>query len=149
MIFILDGSFTHYKELKKTYSPAEWKNVSGEIISFLENQPNNYPNIYTSVLIEEGKKKKLLAYVRNSPSSVVNYYKHLLPEFREDVYAVFVDYIGQVAARANNRKAYQEVCAIIRNLKKAGGTRRAAEIKQHLCEQYANRPAFKDELSRV
>lgn len=62
---------------------------------------------------------------------------------------LFLQYIEQSAARAGNRKDYQGVCAIIRNLKKAGGKERALEIKQKLFNKYANRPAFRDELSRV
>jgi hypothetical protein len=49
---------------------------------------------------------------------------------------------------ANKRKDYQTVCAIIRNLKKAGGKEQALEIKQKLFYKYANKPAFKDELTK-
>ena len=58
-----------------------------------------------------------------------NFYKYLIPEFKEEVYALFVQYIEQTAARASNRRDYREVCAIIRNLKKAGGEEQALEIK--------------------
>jgi len=57
--------------------------------------------------------------------------------------------ILSTAARAGNRRDYQGVCAIIRNLKKAGGKEQALEIKQKLFTKYANRPAFRDELTRV
>lgn len=67
----------------------------------------------------------------------------------EAVLTLFLQYIEQTAARADNRKDYQGVCAIIRNLKKAGGNEQALEIKQKLFNKYANRPAFRDELSRV
>lgn len=77
------------------------------------------------------------------------FYKHLIPEFKEEVYALFLQYIEQTAARASSRKDYQGVCAIIRNLKKAGGKEQALEIKQMFYAKYANRPAFRDELSRV
>ena len=62
---------------------------------------------------------------------------------------MFLKYIEQAAARASNRRDYQRVCAIIRNLKKAGGKDQALEIKQKLFINYANRPAFRDELARV
>lgn len=101
------------------------------------------------ILIEEGEKQRLLEYVKGRPSSVGNFYNHLIPEFKEDVYALFLQYIEQTAARAGNRKDYQAVCAIIRNLKKAGGKAQTLEIKQKLFNKYANKPAFRDELSRV
>jgi len=65
------------------------------------------------------------------------------------VYALFLQHIEQTAARSSDRKAYQRVCAIIRNLKKAGGKEQAAQVKQRLLMKYPNKPAFKDELSKV
>ena len=115
----------------------------------MENQKKTYQDVYTRILIEEGEKQKLLEYVQGSPLSVETYNKHLIPEFKEEVYLLFLQYIEQSAARAGNRKDYQRVCAIIRNLKKAGGKERALEIKLKLYNKYANRPAFRDELSRV
>lgn len=147
--FILDGSFDYYKELKNTYNTNEWPSVYPKIIFLLENQKKTYQDVYTRILIEEGEKQKLLEYVQGSPSSVETYYKHLIPEFKEEVYIFFLQHIEQSAARAGNRKDYQRVCAIIRNLKKAGGKERASEIIQKLFNKYANRPAFRDELSRV
>ena len=149
MDFILNGSFEYYKELKDTYATKEWPSVYPKIIFLLENQNKTFQDVYTRILIEEGEKQKLLEYVQGSPSSVETYYKHLIPEFKEEIYTVFLQYIEQSAARAGNRRDYQGVCAIIRNLNKAGGKERASEIKQKLFNNYANRPAFRDELSKV
>lgn len=147
--FILDGSFEYYKELKSTYDAGEWLSVYPKIIFLFENQKKTYENVYTRILIEEEEKQKLLEYLKGRPSSVENFYKYLIPEFKEEVYALFVQYIEQTAARASNRRDYREVCAIIRNLKKAGGEEQALEIKQKLFSKYTNRPAFRDELTRV
>jgi len=149
MDFVLNGSFEYYKELKNTYATNEWPSVYPKIIFLLENQKKTYQDVYTRILIEEGEKQKLLEYVQGSPLSVETYYRHLIPEFKEEVYLLFLQHIEQSAARAGNRKDYQRVCAIIRNLKKAGGKERASEIIQKLFNKYANRPAFRDELSRV
>lgn len=147
--FIVDGSFEYYKELKRTYDSSEWLSVYPKIIFLLENQKKTYHDVYTQILIAEEEKQKLLEYVKGSPSAVENFYKQLIPEFQEEVYALFLKYIEQTAARAGNRKGYQGVCAIIRKLKKAGGKERALEIKQKLFNKYANRPAFRDELSKM
>ncbi len=149
MDFIMDGSFNYYKELKNTYGKDEWAEIYLKIILSLGSQNINISNIYTDILIEEGEKEKLLDYVKNRPSSVESYYKHLIPEFKEEVYELFIKYIEQTASRASNRKSYQGVCAIIRNLKKAGGKEQALEITQKLYNIYAKRPAFRDELTRV
>jgi hypothetical protein len=149
MDFILGGSIEYYNELKSTYGTKEWLSVYPKIIFLLENQKKTYQDVYTRILIEEGEKQKLLEYVKGRPSSVENFYKHLVPEFKEEVYTLFLQFIEQTAARAGNRKDYQGVGAIIRNLKKAGGKEQALEIKQMLYTKYGNRPAFRDELSRV
>jgi len=149
MEFILDGSFEYYKDLKSTYDSSEWLSAYPKIIFLLENQKKTYYDVYTRILIEEGEKQKLLEYVKGRPSAVENFYKQLIPEFKEEVYTLFMQYIEQTAIRASNRKDYQRVCAIIRNLKKAGGKEQTLEIKQKLFNIYANRPAFRDELSRV
>ena len=147
--FILKGDFEYYQELKNTYDTKEWPSVYPEIILRLENQKKTHQDVYTRILIEEGEKQKLCEYVKGRPSTVECFCKYLIPEFTEDVYGLFRQYIEQTAARANSRKDYRGVCAIIRNLKKAGGKQPALEIKQRLFSQYANRPAFRDELSRV
>lgn len=149
MDFILSGSIEYYNEIKSTYDTKEWIPVHSKIISLLESQKKTHLDVYTHILIEEGEKQKLLEYVKVRPSSVEIYYKHLIPEFKKEVYMLFLQYIEQSAERSSNRKDYQGVCAIIQNLKKAGGKEPAMEIKQKLFNKYANRPAFRDELSRV
>jgi len=147
--FILNGSFEYYKELKKSYDKKEWPSIYPKIISLLENQNKTHQEVYTRILIEEGEKQKLLDYVKQNPSSVKIFYKYLIPEFKEQVYMIFMQYIEQTASRSNSRKDYQEVCGIIRDLKKAGGKQQVLEIKQRLFAKYSNRPAFRDELSKV
>jgi hypothetical protein len=149
MDFILDGSFEYYEELKGTHSEKEWAVVYPRIIVLLEEQKKVYRDIYTRILIEEGETKKLLAYVKKNPSTVENYYEHLIPECREEVFDLFLEYIEQLAVRASNRQDYQRVCASIQNLKKAGGKDHASEIKQKLFINYARRPAFRDELTKI
>ena len=149
MEFILGGSKDYYNELKNTYDTTDWLSVYPQIIVLLENQKRHFTDIYTYILIEEGERQKLLEYVQGDPSSVETLYKHLISEYEEEVYIVYGEHIERTAAYAGNRKDYQRVCAIIRNLKKAGGKEQALEIKQKLFKEYANRPAFRDELSRV
>jgi len=148
--FVLDGSFEYYMNLKKSHTAAEWRSVYPGIITQIENQKRCFcNNIYTQILIEETEKQRLYAYVKNNPSSIGEYYKHLMPEFKEEVYALFVAHIEELARGASDRNAYQKVCASIRKLKKAGGKEQAAQIRQQLMEKYPRRPAFQDELSRI
>lgn len=140
---------TQLKELKSTYDTGAWSEAYPKIIFLLENQKKYYSDIYTRILIEEDGKEKLLEYIKNSPALIESYYKHLIPGFENEVYDLFLKHIEQTALRAASRKDYQGVCAIIRDLKKAGGKEQASEVKDRLLTKYANRPAFRDELSRV
>ncbi len=149
MEFILDGSFEYYKELKRTYDSGEWLFVYPRIIHLLENQKKIYHDVYTRILIEEGEKQKLLVYVKTRPSTIEDFYQQLMPEFKEEVYTLFLQCIEQAAAGAGSRKDYQGVCAIIRTLRKAGGQEQALEIQQKLFNKYPNKSAFKDELSKL
>ncbi len=147
--FLYDGSFEYYMELKATYGADEWRSVYPQIISKLEKQKKTGFPIYASILIEESEKQKLLTYVKGSPSDIERYYAHLIPDFEEDVFDIFLQHIAQTAAQASGRREYQRVCAIIRKLKKAGGKEQAVRIKQELLKKYPRKPAFRDELSRV
>jgi hypothetical protein len=149
VVLILGGRFEYYHELKNTYDSSEWPEVYHGIILRLEEQQKTYQPVYTEILIEEREKEKLLEYVKQDVSRVTRFYKHLIPEYRDIVYEMFRQYIEYCAKRANSRNGYKGVCAIIRNLKKAGGKAQATEIKQALIEEYPRRPALRDELSKV
>jgi len=149
MEIILDGSFEYYMELKRTYSANDWLSVYPQIISQLEDQKKTYYALYSQILIEETEKHKLLEYVEERPSEVGSYYIYLLPEFKQEVCGMFLQNIEQAAERSSNRKEYQRVCATIRSLKTAGGKEQAEQVKQKLLIKYPNRPAFRDELSKV
>lgn len=147
--FILNGSYEYYKKLKKTYSLKEWADVCSKVINLLEVQKKTYQDVYTSILVEEGKMDKLLEHIKHDPPSVERFYKHLVPEFSDEVFVLFRKHIEVTAANVNSRHGYKRVCDIIRNLKKAGGEKQAQEIKAMLIAKYVNRPALRDELSRV
>lgn len=114
---LLWGSTEYYDELKSTYSEEEWSSVYHEILSSLENQKKTYHGIYSYILIHEGEKQKLLDYVKETPYMIESYYKYLIPEYKEEVYAIFMQYIENAAVRTNKRNQYKQVCAIIRQLK--------------------------------
>ena len=147
--FIFEGKFDYYLALKATFSRVDWLHIYPQIIEQCEKRTDIDRGIYSQILIEESEKQKLLAYVSKRNGSVNSYYSYLLPEFKDEVIELFLSYIEYSAAKANGRKAYQGVCSIIKNLKNAGGKNAAAEVKQKLLATYRNRPAFRDELSKV
>jgi uncharacterized Zn finger protein len=147
--FILAGHFSYYESLKETYSQQEWPAVYPQIIALLEDRGINRQGIYTSILVAEGEKQKLLEHVQANPAHVVAFYKELIPPYEDEVFRLFVQHIEEMAANASNRGGYKKVCQVIRRLNKIGGREHAAAVKEKLLQLYKRRPAFCDELSRT
>ena len=147
--FILGGHISYYERLKESYSPEEWPAVYPQIIGLLEEEGNNRQDVYTSILVAEDQKQKLLEYVQANPAQIAAFYKELLPDYEDEVYQLFISYIEEMARYASDRRGYKQVCQVIRRLKKIGGEKQAAAVKEKLLLQYKRRPAFCDELSRT
>jgi len=147
--FILDGHFSYYESLKESYSQQEWPAVYPQIIALLEDQGKNHHGIYTSILVAEGEKQKLLEHVEANPAQVVAFYKELIPQYEDEVFRLFVQHIEEMAVNTSDRRGYKQVCQVIRRLKKIGGREHAAAVKEKLLQLYKRRPAFCDELSRT
>lgn len=148
--FILDGDFDYYKKLKATYLSDEWKKHYPDIIRILEAKKDYaYSRVYSNILIEENEHDKLLSYVKESPSRIEKFYKHLIPCFKDEVFSLFTLHILNESKRAFQRSHYRDVCSKIRILNKAGGNEVAKDIVNTLLMTYQKKPAFKDELSKL
>jgi len=79
-----------------------WYSVYPRILEKLEAERFVNEHIYPRILIEEGDLLKLLKYIQDRPSRIEAYYKHLLPAFKGEVYALFIRYIEQSAVAASN-----------------------------------------------
>lgn len=146
--FVLQGDFDFYRKLKETYPQEEWLTVYPGILRALEEK-KRYFNNYASILIEEKELARLLAYVKANPSAIIQYYKHLLPVYLEEVYQIFLSLIQHGAKNASSRGGYKQVCEHIKLLCKAGGAEQARQVTASLISAYPRRPAFKDELLKI
>jgi len=126
--FVLDGNILYYESLKESYSQKEWPAVYPQIIALLEERGTNRQGIYTSILVAEGEKQKLLEYVESNPAQVVAFYRELLPQFENEVFRLFVRHIEEMAVNTSDRRGYKQVCQVIRRLKKIGGRDQAASL---------------------
>lgn len=145
---VLAGESIYYQQLKETYSSADWRTVYKSILEKLEK--DRWPGeIYTMILIEEHKTGKLLDYIRIQPSSVEDYYMHLIQEYPLEVKELFQSHIEAAANRANNRRHYQDVCRIIEVFGQACGKEEASQMILRLKQKYPRKPAFLDELMSI
>ena len=146
MEFVLEGNFDFFSKLKALYTNDEWACVLQDIIKDLEDSKQN--SVYVSILIHEGLKSRLLDYCKKYVSAIDSYYEHLLPEYKNEIGLLFVEYIRKRAAVANSRNNYRDVCDLIRHYKKACGEV-ANRISDELTAIYVKRPAFVDELRKI
>jgi hypothetical protein len=137
MEFTLDGDFAYYRKLKSTYTEQAWPSIYPGIIQTLERR-QYHSRIYPDILIDEHELSKLLSYVKAGPARIIAYHRPLLPDFREDVYAAWVQHIRDSAQRASDRRGYQGVCSLIRSLIEDGGTVQAARIISQLLAMYSS-----------
>jgi hypothetical protein len=144
---VLGGYFEYFKKLKTLYTKDEWSAVLQNILEKLVNRNRN--NVYVDILIHENLKLQLLEYCRKNTDLIKSYYTHLLPEYVNDVGAIFVEYILERAVHANGRSHYKDICGLIQHYKKACGEEAAYKLRNELKEKYPKRPAFLDELSKL
>lgn len=147
--FALNGEYSYYEQLKRLYTPEEWPDVYARVLAGLERGSWKSEALYTKLLVEERETDRLLQYVARNPYAVVEYYKHLVDKYPDEVYRLFEIRIGQEMEHASDRKGYRQVCRLIRELIQAGGKRTAENIVLSLRQRYANRPALLQELQAV
>jgi len=145
----LSGEFTYYQKLKTMYDSAEWVQIYPGILMEFAKQPGYMNTIYTSAIIEEQEWEKLLNYVQKNPQRILDFYRPLLAEYREQVYELFTSLILREAAHSTKRSNYKNICSYLRLLVKIGGNSTAADLVKQLMFEYMRRPAFREELQKV
>jgi hypothetical protein len=146
--FLYHGDFAYYQQLRDLYKPDQWGEVREQIIDHFERQ-SDLPDVYVQILIQEKLHAKLLAYCRARPYTVEFLFTYLKQPYPGEVNRIFTFYLEEEARKSTNRKSYQGVCTKIRKYKKACGKKDAETIIKKFQTDYARRPAFLDELSKI
>jgi len=148
-----NNSFEYYLELKTLYADNsdktdEWYQVFDNILSAV-NVPPYSKSVYTKILIHENMKPELLEYCKIRKNFITEYYKYLLPDYKDEVTEIYTDYIKERAVKAFDRSGYKAVCDLIKDYAKICGKKNAGEITQELRKNHVRQPAFIDELSKM
>ncbi|WP_019419808.1 SWIM zinc finger family protein [Paenibacillus sp. OSY-SE] len=144
------GDLSYYTFVKAAYSSAEWPLVYHNLLETLEK--GNFwrqESVYTQILVQEQEHARLLLYVKQHPEQVETFCPLLIEHYPKDVIHIFQKYIEWKAANSSSRKQYQGVCQVLKRFKKAAGPAEAERIVQLLLTQYPNKPAFRDELTKL
>lgn len=143
-----DGDYDYYGKLKALYPPSQWPAMLETILD--EFQKRRYlPGIYVQILIEEDLPGHILGYCRREPAAILKLYEYLLPDYVDDVNALFRSYIERAAREADQRSKYKQICSLIKIYKKACGDLAARRIIEDMRRTYPRRPAFLDELGKI
>lgn len=138
------GELQYYLRMKALYGEA-WSGVYPAIRA--RYQVALPRHMLMHILHAEGEWRLLLEEVRKEPAAVFQYGKALAASAPDEIYRTYREEIVSMAASAAERRAYQSVCASIRELSAAGGTGQALALIDELAEAHKRRPAMLDELA--
>lgn len=146
---VYDNEYEAYNKLKDLYEAEEWKAVLEEIFVTLEEQSRYLPHMYEYIAKLENRGDKILKYVEQFPSTIVELYPYLLEDYPSRVEDIFSKYIIQEAENASERKEYRELSKKLKVYQEAAGDSKFYEMVQALKETYNRKPAFVNELEKV
>ena len=148
--FVLDNEYEAYGKLKELYTPDEWKFALENIFDLFEGRSSDYlPHVYEYIAKAENRTDKILKYVEQAPSTVIELYTFLVDDYPEKVEDIFIKHILFEAEQATERKRYRFVCKKLLVYKEACGESKFNTLVQDLKDTYERKPAFVNELEKI
>ena len=145
---LLLGKMDCYDELKRRLQAAgRWEREYRPLLKKVAASRPRYE--YMRILAQESEFELLMEQVRESPDSVFTYVKLLAKQYPEQVFTLCVSQIRTAAERAQNRRDYQKLCALVSKLADFGGRAEARRLIIELREAYPRRRAMQEELNAV
>ncbi len=147
--FLCDrDDYDYFAKLHALYPADEWPAVVEKVIDRFEKK-GSASQAYVKILVHERQLDRLLHYCRRFPSEISELYPQLIDRFPAAVAEIFTAYIREQARNAGERKAYHNVCRLIRTFRKACGNAATDRLIDDLLVKNRRRPAFVDELHHV
>ena len=146
--FAQDGNFDYFLKLKNLCTSSDWSKILEDLLYKIK-EDTYLQGFYTQILINEKLKNRLLEYCQNHCGSILRFYRELLPEYKEEMVPLFLDYIEKATKETASRRHYSDVCKVIEKFKNACGEVHAKNIKLELLNKYPKRRALIDELSNI
>ena len=141
------GNLEVYRELKKQYGLNEWEEKREEIFEKLPK----YAHV-EQLYKEEKLYDRLLDFVLKSSGlyALQEYVKILKNDYPEQILQKYRDEVNQMASYTGDRKKYQQLVELLRNMQKIkGGSKIVKEMVAEWKVQYKNRLAMMDELRKL
>lgn len=141
------GNLEVYRELKKQYSKEEWVKKREEIFEKLPK----YAHV-EQLYKEEKLYDRLLEFVLKSSGiyALQEYAGILKKDYPEQILQKYRDEVDQMASYTGDRKKYQQLVTMLRNMQKIkGGSKVVEAMITEWKVQYRNRSAMMDELRKL
>jgi len=151
--FLYTGDLAYYPILKESYTEREWEAVLDGLLDELQNSAReNWPytgNPYPKVLKLEKEHQRLLVFVQENCYWVREYQDVLLPQYQDEVFALYKQIILKEGRTVASRSEYRGLASWLESLVAVGGSDVAKGCVEALEPRYKKRPAMKDELRKV
>lgn len=146
---LLDGDYEYYAELEALFEGDEEEFYRGILAELKQSDTWSAHALYTKLFSDKNDLAEMLSYVKANPDAIEEYAARLSPDYKTEAEQVYSQYIYDTAAAAFNRKKYWNVCQMLKRYGELAGKSGQSAIIQQLQEQYFNKPAFLDELSKL
>jgi len=150
-LFFEGKGFEYYDKLKNTYSAEEWKKELQNFLNQLKKARLGYYTIFGEIYIKEERWNDLLNLVKEHVSiqTIETYQKYLEKYFPDELKVLFESAIRKMLEQTTGRGSYQEVCRILRCLRKLGAFEKVQNLINEFKGTYKNRRALLEELEKI
>lgn len=146
------GTQDYYQILKNTIKPEKWYSFLEEIIQ--EVTPKNrwaHTELVRSIYIKEEWWDRLLVMLKQNSylESIQENEQHLSKDYSAELIELYSERLINFVEKNVGRNHYQKACRYLRRMKKLGGKGKVNELIELFRNQYPQRKALMDELTRV
>ena len=132
-----------FRAYRECFSPEEWKTVlSKELFPALKANKTALP-----LFAKENRYDLVMAACEACGELPSKWERKLQKQYPQRCLALLQKQVTNLAERAYNRKGYQWVARLLRRTAKYDGGILARQLISQFKQQYANRPAFMEELN--
>ncbi|MBU0978571.1 MAG: SWIM zinc finger family protein [Patescibacteria group bacterium] len=155
-VFLGWGDFDYFNQMKQALDPQSWLTVVDNLLKETGSKSKHpHAGLYVKakILSQENRLADLYDLIVSNPEgySLLSEYESILKaNYPEGIAKIYEAEINQkLQSFGLGRSLYQDVCRMLRRIKKLGFPEKVRVISHQLQTKYPNRPALLDELNRV
>ena len=146
---VIAGDAEYLGAFKSLVPADQWSAQREELIRELQASSGRGQRIVPEVLAYEKLWDRLMQFVECNEYSVTEYGDRLLAHFPDRVRTVWEQLLLTEARSTSQRSAYRRLAGSILDYADVAGRHAALGLRDRILEEFPNRPAMRDELSRV